>query len=65
MSDCIFAYTALFSGNPEYINIYTQDNGSTIVTVRSQGAQETSKVNIPPGELLAMANAIYRHLGAL
>ncbi len=47
----IFAYTPSFPMQPEYINVSAQENGSTIVTVRSQGEQFTSKINLPPAEL--------------
>lgn len=62
MSKCIFSYTAPFYPLPEYINIYAQDNGSNIVTVRSMGTNDTSKVNLPPDQLKALADAIYAHL---
>ena len=46
----VFAYTAPFSPNPEYINVSPQDNGSTIVTVRTFGANNASVMNLPPDE---------------
>ncbi len=58
MSDKQVAYTAPFGSNPEYVNFSTQDNGSNILTVRSQGAQETSKINLPPAELLKLGSAM-------
>lgn len=47
----ILAYTAPFSPNPEYFNITPLDNGSTILSVRSQGGNVASKVNVPPDQL--------------
>ena len=62
MNGLVFAYTAPFSPLPEFINIYAADNGSNIVTVRSMGTYDVSKVNLPPEQLKALADAIYKHL---
>ena len=43
-----FAYTALFPGKPEYINVQGMENGSTILMVRTQGTDITAKINLPP-----------------
>ncbi len=58
MSEKQTAYTAPFGPNPEYVNFSTQDNGSNILTVHSQGTQETSKINLPPAELLKLGSAM-------
>lgn len=58
MSEKQVAYTAPFSPLPEYVNFTTHDNGSNILTVRSQGMNETSKINLPPAELLKLGSAM-------
>jgi hypothetical protein len=58
MSDVQVAYTAPFGPLPEYVNLYFSDNGSNILTVRSQGSNETSKINLPPTELLKLGSAM-------
>jgi len=50
----IFAYTASFNFHPEYINVTPLENGSTILTVRTQGENQTSKINLPPEQLEAL-----------
>lgn len=54
----VFAYTAPFGPLPEYLNVSAQDNGSTIVTVRSQGSNETARINLPPAELVKLGQAL-------
>lgn len=52
------AYTAPFGPLPEYVNFITTDNGSNILTVRSQGSNETSRINLPPEELIKLGSAM-------
>lgn len=53
------AYTAPFPGYcPEYFNLTFCENGSNIVTVRSQGAHLTSQINLPPEELERIGRAM-------
>ncbi|HVH91665.1 MAG TPA: hypothetical protein VM783_09800 [Candidatus Acidoferrum sp.] len=54
----VYAYTAPFNSNPEYINVSGADNGSTIVTVRTNGANEVSKLNLPPEECIKLGHAL-------
>lgn len=56
----VFAYTAPFAMNPEFVNVSGQDNGSTIMTVRTQGEQIPSKVNLPPDQCLLLGQALIR-----
>lgn len=64
MSDLVFAYTAPFSPLPEFINVYETPNGSYIVTVRSMGTYDVSKVAMSPEHLKDLADSIYKHLGS-
>jgi hypothetical protein len=56
--DNIYAYTAPFASYPEYVNLSGQDNGSTILSVRTQGDQIASVINMPPGELIKLGQAM-------
>lgn len=59
-SECLYAYTAPFPNGPEYVNLSGQDNGSTILTVRTQGEGNTSRINLPPEQLIALGKAMVR-----
>lgn len=60
MSDKQVAYTAPLGPSPEFINMTFCDNGSNILTVRSQGHNETSKINVPPVELMRLGQAMIK-----
>ena len=47
----ILAYTCPIGPNPEYFNITPLENGSTIQSVRSQGGNVASKINLPPDQM--------------
>lgn len=61
----VYAYTAPFTPNPEYINVTPQDNGSTIVSVRTMGAQNTSVINLPPDECEALGKWLLARAAAV
>lgn len=58
MTDQLYAYTSPISWYPEYLNVSGQDNGSTILVVSSQGESTTSRINIPPDELIKLGKAL-------
>lgn len=59
MVDTQVAYTSITGRyRPEYCNLSLHDNGSNILTVRTDGAQTTSVINIPPEELMKFGKAM-------
>lgn len=56
------AYTATFGYTiyPEYINLSFADNGSNILTVRTQDQSNVSVINLPPEELMKFAIAMFK-----
>jgi len=52
------AYTAPFGTYPEYANLTFHANGSSILTVRSQGDVSSGVINLPPEELKKFGQAM-------
>jgi hypothetical protein len=50
----IYAYTCPIGPCPEYLNMTPMDNGSTILSVRTQGGNTASRINIPPQQMKEM-----------
>lgn len=60
----IFAYTPAGSANPAYISVNQEADDRVTVTLRSNGAQVPSCIEMPRDELANLAAAIGAHLEA-
>lgn len=60
----IFAYTPAGSANPAYISVNQEADDRVTVTLRSNGAQVPSCIEMPRDELANLAATIGAHLEA-
>lgn len=64
MRKTIFAYTPAGSANPAYISVNQEADNRVTVTLRSNGAQVPSCIEMPRDELANLVAAIGAHLEA-